>query len=43
MIFSKEELKFIREELGIDVGEEVVDEEVLCRIQDEAFEIEIEE
>ena len=43
MIFSKEELKFIREELGIDIGEEVIDEELLCKIQDEAFEIEIEE
>ena len=43
MKFSNEELAFIRKDLGIDAEQEKTDEDLLVRIQDAAFEIEIEE
>ena len=43
MKFSNEELAFIRKDLGIDAKQEETDEALLVRIQDAAFEIEIEE
>ena len=43
MKFSKEELVFIRDELGIDAEESVIDEVLLEEIQDAAFEIEVAE
>ena len=43
MKFSNEELDFIRKDLGIDAKQEETDEDLLVRIQDAAFEIEVEE
>lgn len=43
MKFSNEELAFIRKDLGIDAEQEKTDEDLLVRIQDAAFEIEVEE
>ena len=40
---SNEELAFIRMNLGIDAEQEETDEDLLVRIQDAAFEIEVEE
>lgn len=43
MKFSNKELAFIRKDLGIDAKQEETDEDLLVRIQDAAFEIEVEE
>lgn len=43
MKFSNEELGFIRMDLRIDAKQEETDKDLLVRIQDAAFEIEIEE
>ena len=40
---SNEELAFIRMNLGIDAEQEETDEDLLVRIQDATFEIEVEE
>ncbi len=43
MKFTQAELTFIREKLGINAEQDETREDILARIQDEAFEIEIEE
>lgn len=43
MKFTQAELTFIREKLAINAEQDETREDILARIQDEAFEIEIEE